>query len=606
MGDPVVAIYEAVGVVGSLGSAPATSPAPLAIPYDRRYYFDDFDRSSPPDAPSRGSVRIVDRDGPAGVLLHLGDDHHWNHSRHEPMLRSLAQSADLIDAVCWGVLALHPEDLAHVPTPSHADLLALECGVDPSDPDAQLPALVLLTSDLSRTLLCCKGEQMLSKLAATGAAELRERLRSLVSAGQVATGVGEGGAHKGKADQSLWRLETKRRANAAAAAAEWVRDRGVRLLFIEPEGILKKQCNVSLKSTAFEAISARRRSLWGASRHDAFYPQCVPFLRALLLRLPETGDPYDPLSQYGEGPKTNSFELRQDAPHICLVTNLGHLVSKTRPGEHHETRQTVPGVRSVLDTLMKRLASELGLSSKELEAKVSLKVSFRAPGAPLPVSLAAQAPSGQLGVKTMDTASAPSPTLDGYTMPTMRLPASPPELVPGAIAARSTSQEKTATAVTAATTTSHAATTTHATTDAATATDGDEGSAAAAGRVCNDEGSAEEWSEEWAKPRPGMVNAALKEHGLRPEIDASACLYVGYDFVDQDTASAAGVDYIDQQFLLGVERFDVGFEHDDAADAKVNMKRVVAPRAFASERNGTKPVPRSPNSRAAGKKMRAA
>ena len=367
---------------------------------------------------------------------------------------------------------------------------------------------------------------MLSKLAATGAAELRERLRSLVSAGQVATGVGEGGAHKGKADQSLWRLETKRRANAAAAAAEWVRDRGVRLLFIEPEGILKKQCNVSLKSTAFEAIGARRRSLWGASRHDAFYPQCVPFLRALLLRLPETGDPYDPLSQYGEGPKTNSFELRQDAPHICLVTNLGHLVSKTRPGEHHETRQTVPGVRSVLDTLMKRLASELGLSSKELEAKVSLKVSFRAPGAPLPVSLAAQAPSGQLGVKTMDTASAPSPTLDGYTMPTMRLPASPPELVPGAIAARSTSQEKTATAVTAATTTSHAATTTHATTDAATATDGDEGSAAAAGRVCNDEGSAEEWSEEWAKPRPGMVNAALKEHGLRPEIDASACLWL--------------------------------------------------------------------------------
>jgi len=43
------------------------------------------------------------------------------------------------------------------------------------------------------------------------------------------------------------------------------------------------------------------------------------------------GDRYDPDSLYGDGPPPGV--LRADAPRLALVTNLGHLVSKTRPGE---------------------------------------------------------------------------------------------------------------------------------------------------------------------------------------------------------------------------------------------------------------------------------
>ena len=70
----------------------------------------------------------------------------------------------------------------------------------------------------------------------------------------------------------------------------------VRLLLIEPEGVLKKQCNVSVVDDAQAAQSKRRRSLYGAARHDAFFmPET---LRAEIVTNREAGtyqgDPNDP------------------------------------------------------------------------------------------------------------------------------------------------------------------------------------------------------------------------------------------------------------------------------------------------------------------------
>jgi hypothetical protein len=65
-----------------------------------------------------------------------------------------------------------------------------------------------------------------------------------------------------------------------------------------------------------------------------------------------------------------------------------------------------------------------------------------------------------------------------------------------------------------------------------------------------------EWTESWCKPHPDMLLAAMKHH----QVDPAHTLMIGYDFIDQEAASKAGVDYVDQQHVLGVEHFDGGFE----------------------------------------------
>ena len=65
---------------------------------------------------------------------------------------------------------------------------------------------------------------------------------------------------------------------------------------------------------------------------QAFRPDCVRFLRALLLDHSRQPDHYDPEAVYGDGPPHQGV-LRADAPPLCLLTNLGHLVTKLRPGE---------------------------------------------------------------------------------------------------------------------------------------------------------------------------------------------------------------------------------------------------------------------------------
>ena len=66
---------------------------------------------------------------------------------------------------------------------------------------------------------------------------------------------------------------------------------------------------------------------------------------------------------------------------------------------------------------------------------------------------------------------------------------------------------------------------------------------------------------------------------------------IGYDFVDQEAASRAGIDYVDQQHLIGVENFDAGFDEDTMCDKQRThlvppgtAPSVNAPRSFATEK----------------------
>jgi phosphoglycolate phosphatase-like HAD superfamily hydrolase len=93
-----------------------------------------------------------------------------------------------------------------------------------------------------------------------------------------------------------------------------------------------------------------------------------------------------------------------------------------------------------------------------------------------------------------------------------------------------------------------------------------------------------------------MLSAAMRFHGA----DSSETLMVGYDFVDLEAASRAGVDYIDQQHLIGVERFDCGFDQAQVDERVVSAgvtRGVRAPGSFAAaaKRKAGEQLPRSPN-----------
>lgn len=493
-GDPIVTVYEAIG--GGSWSGGRSGDARRRFVHD----FDDRSRSCKP------SLKVVDRDGPRGVLLaFLGD------SDNGALLQVMALAREEVERACWGVLCLQPNELAGTigqhedgrwppDTPTHADLLALEFGIDPA---CELPALVLVTADLATRQLVCKGAEALGELATTS--RLQDALRKLATDSDDAIQ---------EPPTSWWKRQQMGRVSRAAGAAAWVRSKEFKLLLIEPEGVLKKQCNVSIVPDAMQALTKRRSSLWGAARLDAFYAACVPFLRALLLELPEsepdeTGeageteehgrrrpvDGYDPFSQYGNGPPRG--ELRNDSPRIALVSNIGHLVSKERPGEAALVSEE--SVRETLARLVRRIASELGVDEPLLRTRLAVYISFRAPG-----------------TSALPTASC-----------------------------------------------------------------------------------ADEWSEAWSKPQPGMLTAAMEEVG----VPATETLMVGFDFCDQEAASNAGVHYVNQAHLLGVERFDEGFdgEHIDTehylSSDHVAPVRATAPRSFAAEKRSaqaSRPLPRSP------------
>ena len=563
-GDPIITVYQVI----------KEDERDLTLG-DGSHFVDDFDRSSlqltgQPEvaAPSqqvqsasaqqqeliptgmskrssRSSIWVEHNEKPRGVLIaFLAEDEGAQRERNDALLYAVAACREQIEAACWGMLCLQPSELAGLSevaadgrpvnmTPLHADLLALEFGIEPS---FELPALVLLTADLQESMLCVKGAAEMAELQATAGEQLRGALVKLSSR--------ECSSLTGK-KLSLWKRMHEQRTMSAQAAAEWVRAAAwmskearqeplqaryepqsvpallspkLRLLMIEPEGILKKQCNISVVGSATTALAKRRKSLWGAARKDSFLSACVPFLRALLIHLPQDTDDYDPTSMFGEGPP--SATLRNDAPEIALVTNLGHLVSKHRPGESMllEERQ----VRRVLATLLRRLASELGVGEAALAAKVSVFVSYRAPGV-----------DGD-GAALAATASALQQQQREAKPPSDKVLALERELDEGLVATWAAARH-------------------------------------------------DEWSAEWAKPCPGMLLAAMRHHG----VEAAQALMVGYDFNDLEAASRAGVAYIDQRHLLGVESFDVGFDADRIADRliKPGVKTgAKAPDSFAPEK----------------------
>lgn len=222
-------------------------------------------------------------------------------------------------------------------------------------------------------------------------------------------------------------------------------------------------------------------------------------------------------------------------------------MSKRRPGE--TKLLTEPEVRRVLAKVLMRLASELGVEVDALAARLTVWISFRAPGVGAP---AAEAPP-----PSEPTPSEPPPACDEPSGPP------PPEK-------EETDRE---TAVDAAL-------------EALVA-----GWAAPRG---------DEWSADWSKPRGGMLLAAMAHHGVAP----AETLMIGYDFVDQEAASAAGVDYVDQKDLIGVDAFDFGFDADKMQGRLVPpgaAAAVRAPGSFAAERKSKEPKQmRSPQGRGRG------
>ena len=361
-------------------------------------------------------LSVVDGDGPRGVLLAFFDERGDNGA----LLRLLAACGADVEAACWGVFPLQPQERAGCSqpdgilpgapggppaTPTHADLLALECGVVPA---SELPALVLRTADLRLQLFACKGRRALEE--PTRPAELCAKLQLLAQ--------DQARVLAGAKQTNWWTGRHHAKIESAAAAAEWVRKRRFKLLLIEPQvcpirpgmhraaasvhtaaastalwigplqGVLTKQCCKTVVPSAEAALGKRRTNAFGARKYDAFLPGCVRFLRALLLHHPaEEGDRYDPDSQYGDGPPPGV--LRADAPRLALVTNLGHLASKTRPGA--EAPWEVAEVRAVLAGLSARLASELGISPQQMSGLLGQPyVSYRAESAPPPAAGAAE------------------------------------------------------------------------------------------------------------------------------------------------------------------------------------------------------------------------
>ncbi|KAL1511549.1 hypothetical protein AB1Y20_006343 [Prymnesium parvum] len=534
-GDPILSVYELADGGG---------------------FIDDFDRTVRGGRGRRTpSLRVVDRTGPRGVLLaFLAEEEEAN----APLLRALAEAREEVERVCWGVIFHQPDKLAGFThavaerepplTPSHSDLLALDCAVEPS---TDLPALVLRTADLNDQLLTCKGAAALSALRQTS--ELPLKLRALAaemeSDGIEVTGVPGGrSALTIHPDRTGWYRHLHEKATGRAAeAAEWVRQQRFKLILIEPEGVLKKQCCIKLEPSAATAVARRRRSLFGSLKYDAFRPDCVLFLRALLLEHGDSGDTYDPESMYGDGPAAGT--LRPDAPCVAMVTNFGHLVSKARPGESRLLEEAQ--VHETLANLVRRIASELGVSEASLlregsEGKQPLMppfISFRAPQRSEPFS------------SECDNATAATAPLSNHMVVDERGERDG-RRVPDDAASHSPASHVTL----------------------------EEGGAVA-------HRSSPEWSSEWCKPRPGMLLAAMEASGVSDPRDV---LMIGADFVDLEAAFHAKVNYMPFQHLVQCTPSGTSFwqsfhpEHSLAyfvPAGGAEPQQTVAPKSFAARQS---------------------
>ena len=152
------------------------------------------------------------------------------------------------------------------------------------------------------------------------------------------------------------------RAQLDEIGAEWVRSR-FRLLLINTEGILKKPANLSMPQTTPK------------SGHDSFLSDMLPFLRALLI------GGGDGVGEGGGGGSSEDVDmsagkrLRDDAPRLALLSDLGHQCTARENGALLEEEK----VRTVLSNLVRRVCHELGLSEADattLQATTGVYHSF--------------------------------------------------------------------------------------------------------------------------------------------------------------------------------------------------------------------------------------
>lgn len=307
------------------------------------------------------------------------------------MLRALASVRSQVDELFWGVVAYDVSDLPAEPLAPcepfvvrHSILVAHECGLHC---EADLPALVAIGTRSGRRLLRISGE---SALAAAVAVEggLGARLTELHER-----------ARRAEWSQAPMRLFPSRMADIAARqhglalqASSWVRDRGIRLLMVEPEGVLKTPLAAKLLADATEAACQRRKGQLCMSKNDSFLSESVAFFRALLLApsdgsaLPalahgsagaEAGamvdasveewvDTYDAFNCEGIGPSPG--RLRPDGPRLVLLSNVGELETQPRPGQAEPSFGPGQAAR-LLGTIIARLASELGVHPAELSVR---------------------------------------------------------------------------------------------------------------------------------------------------------------------------------------------------------------------------------------------
>ena len=280
------------------------------------------------------------------------------------LLRDASEAHATIEERCWGLLVLQSSRAAYdaawsdglsttvePPPPSHSDLVALQYDV------AALPALLLLSPNGKHVVSKLAGEQELVSHGlclgggstgggsadgggTTDGGALAELLLGESTSREVASSRGKEVHRRDVASQM-----SKVSDFAGESSSQWIQQCGWRLLIINCEGVLKKPGGLSMPPVAPLRDGA----------NDAFRSYAVPFLKALLA---------------ADG------ELHEAAPHIALVSDLGHQASERASGGEllDETR-----VRRVLDELNVRLGNELGLSpsaARELSARTRVYHNF--------------------------------------------------------------------------------------------------------------------------------------------------------------------------------------------------------------------------------------
>jgi len=286
---------------------------------------------------------------PGGLLLLLLDPHESAVAANTAVLRQLAAWKGQVARQCWGVTVLRPSDswtsswspalsLRDEPAqPSHADLVALTLSV------RSLPAVQLRAPDTVDPVRCWEQDDLKKLQTPLNLGDFfsEETLKHM-------TQMQSRKANKIERHQQM----VANPLVVAENAAQWLRSQAYQLLLIEPEGALKKPCNVGLSDKAGTT-----------NQTDSFKPGLVPLLKHLLL---------PPDHEVDASPAAT--KLRVDAPRLAFVTDFGQQVSEGRNGG---AKLTEDKVRETIDgKLLDRLANECGIAPRALRAHTTIYHSF--------------------------------------------------------------------------------------------------------------------------------------------------------------------------------------------------------------------------------------